>query len=367
MSAILCVSSMHLASLCPQSTKYSNASIRFMERTIQLFRRGLAARPLTKDNCESLMGTALLINYISWFDLGFLESAESTGHATRLNLAKDQLFFLSPSIVNIWFQAMPIFIDEGSVFTQMIFQNPRGNIEQFLGRRGEDPARFVEPFMKTWDASRHQIWGRMSNESTISGSIPYAPRLLFGLEAELSCHGSPSRAPKSASEENNKRQQLRHLRDAVTRVTSECATIRSLETSATLLLQSPRLSFERIIRRISPLLCCASLKSNPHALALADITPLEADIEHLFYGFPILCCGPLAKMIAEGDSRALVFLFHFYHAARILLCSNRCWWASNRSHVMEQLIFEELKSREVDVCLPSQHGEFMDVEMTSPK
>ncbi|UKZ78806.1 hypothetical protein TrVFT333_006551 [Trichoderma virens FT-333] len=146
MSAILCIAAMHLTTL------------------FQLFRKNLS-RPFTKDNCEALMGTALLINYISWFDLGFLDGERIASSGSRLDLAQDQLFLLSPGIVQVWFQAMPIFIDEGSVFTQMINQNPRFSIEEALVRRGEDPARFVEPFMQIWDDPRYQTWGCTATET----------------------------------------------------------------------------------------------------------------------------------------------------------------------------------------------------------
>ena len=80
--------------------------------------------------------------------------------------------------------------------------------------------------------------------------------------------------------------------------------------------------------------------------------PNEADIEQLFYGFPSLWSRPFAELMMKGDSRVLVFLFHFYRAARTLLAPERCWWASVRSAVMEELILEELKSRGLDVRLP---------------
>ncbi|KAJ4177901.1 hypothetical protein NW755_013590 [Fusarium falciforme] len=64
MSAILCVAAMHLTTLSPDSTKYSHASMQLMDKAVRLFRKNLS-HPFTKDNCEALMGTALLINYMS--------------------------------------------------------------------------------------------------------------------------------------------------------------------------------------------------------------------------------------------------------------------------------------------------------------
>ncbi|KAL6809642.1 putative C6 transcription factor [Trichoderma sp. SZMC 28015] len=352
MSAILCVAAMHLTTLCPQSTKYSHASIQLMAKTVQLFRKNLS-RPFTKDNCEALMGTALLINYISWFDLGFLDGETSSKSEARLDLTQDQLFLLSPGIVQVWFQAMPIFIDEGSVFTQMINQNPRLSIEEALVRRGEDPARFVEPFMRIWDDPRYQTWGCTATETTACGPMSYAWRLLGGLETELSCRSSLPRAPLPSSEGRDEKKKLVYIRDAVIRITTNYTSVDGPDTSLTIESQSARSSFENIIRRMSPLLCCASLKTAPETPTHSGIMPQDADIEQWFYGFPILCCGPFAKLMMRGDSRALAFLFHFYRAARILLAPKRCWWASVRSGIMEQLILTELKSRRLDACLRS--------------
>lgn len=235
----------------------------------------------------------------------------------------------------------------------MINQNPRLSIEEALVRQDEDPARFVEPFMKIWDDPRYQTWGCTATETAVHGPTSYAWRLLLGLETELSCRGSVPRAPPPLLEGRDEKKKLVYIRDAVIRITTNYTSVDEPDTSLTLESQSARSSFEKIIRRISPLLCCASLKTASDTPSNSGIMPQDSDIEQLFYGFAILCCGPFAKLMMRGDSRALVFLFHFYRAARILLDPKRCWWASIRSRVMEQLILTELKSRQLDVCLRS--------------
>ncbi|KAL7935931.1 putative C6 transcription factor [Trichoderma chlorosporum] len=358
MSAILCVAAMHLSNLCPQSTKYSQASMQLMAKTVRLFRKNLS-RPFTRDNCEALMGTALLINYISWFDVGyiswfdvgFLDSEGITNSSIRLDLAQDQLFLVSPGIVQVWFQAIPVFIDEGSVFTQILNQNPRLSIEQTLIRRGEDPARFVEAFMHIWDDSCYQTWGSTATETTVCGPTSYAWRLLLGLDTELLCRNSLPLTSLSPLDGQDEEKKMVQIRDAIIRITTNYTSVDEPDTSFTSESQFARSSFENLIRRLSPLLCCASLKKASNTPADPNTMPRDAEIEQLFYGFPILCCGPFAKLMMKGDSRALVFLFHFYRAARILLAPKRCWWASARSDVMEELILAELKSRRLDACL----------------
>lgn len=94
------------------------------------------------------MGTALLINYISWFDLGFLDTSPNTLPTVKLNMSQDQLFFLSPCIVQLWFQAITIFVDRASIFAEIIFHHSRLSIEEALRHRGVKPEHFVEPFIE---------------------------------------------------------------------------------------------------------------------------------------------------------------------------------------------------------------------------
>jgi hypothetical protein len=333
MSAILCVAALHLAFLCPDDTKYVHASMHLIIRTVQLFRKNLS-RPFTKDNCESLMGAALLINYISWSDLSFLHDIRADKKG--LDLEHDQLFLMSPGIVRLWFAAMPVFIDQGSVFVQLTRGDPRGRIERALIERGEDPARFVEPFMRMWDDDRLQTRNAgctLDREMGGDGPTSYAWRFLRGLERDLlPCRRNTLKCDGGHDEQNG----LLYLRDTVTKLTA------SLDYQP----ESSRSSFKYVIRRMSPLLCCAALLD-----ATGDEPTVEScatDIEQLFYGFPILCCGPVAELVSQKDSRTLVFLFHFYRAARMLLGGDRCWWASKRSDVMAKVILQEMQSRGID-------------------
>ncbi|KAF4443169.1 hypothetical protein F53441_11478 [Fusarium austroafricanum] len=335
---------MHLTTLKPQDSKYTEASLSLMNKTIQLFRSNMS-RPLTKENCEALMGTALLVNYISWFDLGFLDD-DST---SKLDLARDQLFFLTPGIVQLWFQSMPIFIEQGSIFTDLTRHSPRLKIEEALVKRGVDSEHFVKLFMDIWDDPRYQHKTSPGTKSTTEPTS-CAWRLLLGLQMELP-HCSPVASPEpSMCEIKNGQDKLAHLKDIVTGITSRYTSPDHPVTSVVVSLQSDRSVFETAVRRISPLLYCAALKSTSNTI-LPDITSLKGDIEQLIFGFPILCCGPLASLINEGDVRALVFLCHLYRAGRVLLPRERCWWAYRRCCVMERLILEVLEARDLGTDL----------------
>ncbi|KAF5606669.1 uncharacterized protein FSUBG_5855 [Fusarium subglutinans] len=212
MSAILCTSAMHLSYLCPHETRYKDASEHLMAKTVQLFRKNLS-RPLNKQNCEALMGTALLVNYISWFDLDFLHGQ------TKLDLSKDQLFFLTPGIIELWFRSMPIFIDQGSIFADVARHSPRFHIEQALVSWGHDPERFIDLFMAIWDDPRCQGENcpAKSDEPTSC-----AWRLLLGMENQIP-HPSPKSPPaeEGSCEEDTHNQSLTHLKEVITDVTDK--------------------------------------------------------------------------------------------------------------------------------------------------
>lgn len=345
MSAILCVAAMHLSTLCPQNPEYSHAAMQLMGKTIQLFRKNLS-RALTKYNCETLMGAALLVNYMSWFNIRFMDGTRTADSTADSYLAQDQLFLLSPGIIQLWFQAIPVFIDEGSVFAQIIYKDPRLKIEEMMRREGEDPARFVAPFMTIWDNPRYQSAGCTTADAY--GSTTYAWRLLLGLDTELPCRGFSRYTGVSVLREPDESNTLLRFKEAIRKVTTNYTYTDQLNTSVVSPSHLIRSSFANIVRRLSPLLCCASFKCLQNTKSPGPVESLEEDIEQLFYGFPILCCGPFVELIIKRDSRALVFLFHFYRAARILLPAKKCWWAYHRSCSLQRLLWKELSIRGID-------------------
>jgi len=167
------------------------------------------------------------------------------------------------------------------------------------------------------------------------------------LEKENSWHKECSQPrPASLSESHNDERILMHVKDVVTTMCIKCSSEDSVVPS-----NSPRSLFTYIIRRLSPLLCYASLATSTSNAGGYSSLAQQSDIEQLLFGFPILCCGPFAKSIFEEDSRALVILLQFYHVVGKLLPPNRRWWAHTRSCLMEELIIKELECRGVNFCL----------------
>lgn len=362
MSAILCIATMHLTALRPHVPKYAQMAMRMMTKSLGLFRRSLS-EPFTKSNCDALLGTAILVTYMSWCDLGFLSEQHAEG-LPRLDLSQDYLLLLSPGVVEVWMQAMPILINNRSVFISMIHQHPRLNIEAAVTKRGHDPARFTEQFMTIWDDPRYQTTGlpdaMEKDKQLFRMPMPRAWHLLAGLEAQFSPdHFDPS--IMSHPEKDQCQLLVEALQQTVAAVDSSRAGMAgcpfaaasatdSMSTGALVTSnthQVDKKAFREIVRKLSPLLSCIT----PPSVLLNPPASLEADMERLIYALPILCCGPNAKLAMKGDSRALVVLFHLYHVASVLLNKERGWWAGARGGKLKDAIREELKSRGLGVCL----------------
>ncbi|KJR86138.1 uncharacterized protein SPSK_02424 [Sporothrix schenckii 1099-18] len=390
MWAILCTASCHLAALAPQDPRYagpSPASLPFLPKAIGLFRQNLA-RPFTKSNADALMGCALLMNYIAWTNLTFLDG---DGNASGgLDLSHDPLFLLSPGVRHVYTQAMPIFMAEQSVFLTIAHEHPRRNIEAALARHGHDPTRFVEPFMRCWDSPEFQECrgpdgvASAQSSSTTSTSSTSSPAmrpsrtstswLLFTeFEYELAWERIAKLLTTSSTANNT--------RDTPPETTTDGSNTKSLcqcplQKFKTLFMMpadpqpepvpvapmelvdpqqtAARTGYERVACCLSPLLCCAALSASGLSSSAKgdDAWWCTADSRRLFFTIPLLCSGPFLQPIVQGDARALLLLFHFYRAARIVMAATEeAWWARERSRVMEDRIGTELRKRGFTACL----------------
>lgn len=365
MSTILCVSATHLATMTPNNVKYNRAKNQLLTKSLRLLRLNLS-RPFTKHICDALAGTTVLINYISWCHLDFLsepntQQSPETNESSSLDLSQDQLFLLSPGVLQVYLQGLPVFMEEDSVFLQIGRQHPRIDIEKVLISRGEDPTRFIKPFMKMFDDPQFQT----SHTSWDSSGIyePFRRTWAFLNELEVHMGQNPYSCSHAASSESAETLALYHdttiegMRDALLKLHADHGLATPQSQSGVLALglkfaMPQRTAFERVARRLSPVLCClatprVSAEVSSHSTAM----PKRADLQRLLFTFPVFCCGPMLEMIAKGDARALVLLFHFYRAVRVLLPTEETWWAAERSRRLEGLILAELEGRGYKDCL----------------
>ncbi|UNI19825.1 hypothetical protein JDV02_005975 [Purpureocillium takamizusanense] len=359
MSTVLCLAVTHLTALRPQQdAKYANASARLLSKSLRLLRQNLS-RAFTKDTCNAIVGTAILVNYISWCHLDFLDGQRNDDADTALDLSRDQLILLSPGVLQVFFQALPVFVAEKSDFLTIVHQHPRLNIEDALRKRGVDPARFVQPFMAIYDDPNYQTRGPIRTEKTTSWADPslHSWRFLMGLETELSSNDSTQHtdAERVANSLRVAAENSRARNGPVVEGKNRDIIVSSCGRSELSVLppdDSVRTAYELVARRLSTLLSCALLPPVGDDDVHPTAVPSRADVQRFFFVFPILCSGTFAQMAVDGDARALVLLFHFYRAARTLLAGvGQGWWAAERSRVLEALLLRELESRGLSACL----------------
>lgn len=412
MWAILCTATCHLYTLTPQDPRYAGRSLQFLPKSLCLFRQNLS-RPFTKENPEPLMGCSILMNYISWANLDFLDGPD--GDASEgLDLSRDQLLLLSPGVRHVYTQAMPIFMAEQSVFLSVAFQHPRLNIEAMLTRHGENPNRFFEPLLRCWDSPRFQeqrprekpggtapaariswllftelefqmAWERivkllatsMQAAAVAAGGTKPAPTIAPCTTTTTSSSSSPTNDSRSGTPASAFVQPFLKKIAADSNPSSRWQCPFKMprgspdaEPLDQQRLAAARTGYELVARCLSPILCCIlSTATDPFASldesagreqqelgSSGDMctVPRQADFRRLFFAIPVLCNGPFLQTIFRGDSRALLLLFHFYRAARILLPTKESWWAHERSRVMEGLILKELRNRGLVACLRSR-------------
>lgn len=356
MCTILCLAATHLSTLRPQLPRYSHVALQLLGKSASLFGEKLSS-PVTAQNSEALIATSILMQYISWSHVEFLEEqGKFPNHKEHssliMELSRDPLLQLSSGVRGIIFEAYPILWGSGSVFLSACLYSPRSAIEEAILQRGEDPNRFVDHFMAIWDDPRYQAPPPEKQEELPRQSSA-SPRLDVFTDGEM----LPGYACLRA--------RLNYVCAAFKTLTHGacykpspqgkgslgCVHAGRAETeivSASLEHTNPdprRIAFERVARRLSLLFCLVSLSASAGQSPPQSLTHLQPDIERCFFTFPVLCGAIFRDLALQGDSRALVMLCHFYRAARILLTSSTSWWARQRSHLIESLILRELISR----------------------
>jgi hypothetical protein len=69
-------------------------------------------------------------------------------------------------------------------------------------------------------------------------------------------------------------------------------------------------------------------------------TPLLPGLVRYIFTFPVMCRGSFALMFQQSDPHALLLLYHFYRAVRILLPTDECWWTYKRAAPSETVLKE---------------------------
>ncbi|KAI1179957.1 hypothetical protein F4777DRAFT_598932 [Nemania sp. FL0916] len=313
MCAILCLAATHLSTLRPQDSRYSDAALQLLGKSAFLFNEQLSS-PVTARNSEALLAVSILMHYISWSHVGYVEKLERASNAesssiSAAHLLDDPLLQLSFGVRALHYETFHILDGSGSVFLATALYSPRYAIEEAIMQQGGNPWQFVDYFMDILNNARHQS-PEHENQNDPSSHKTIQLRCKYG---------------------------ARYGHDI------------SITSSDPL-----RLAFEDVAKRLSLLFCLVPMSTSTKVAESQNFTHLQPDIERLFFSFPVHYSGTLRDMALQGDPAALIVLCHFYRAARILLTSPKTWWARRRSRIIESLILRDLTTRGLETCILSE-------------
>lgn len=257
-------------------------------RSLSLFRQVLSAN-LTAINLDAFIATSILIQFEVWTSTDFV-STQDEG-VLSFDPSRDRIFSLCSDMKQVFLKTVPFWLDQPSIFMPQIAHNPRNTLLDASHRWSSTVVDFQDHF------SYQQALTLESLDIPIS-NVPDTE--LAGLQDHL-CKSEELSNPA--------------LEGYKTVVTELCLIISFLSDA----------NFSDSISSESPLL---------------------PDLARYVFSFPVLCRGQFASMIQQRDPHALLVLYHFYRAVKILLPPDKCWWARDRASLSE-IILREWLARDI--------------------
>jgi hypothetical protein len=369
MSAILCLSATHLAISHPQPSRYSRSALQLWTKSASLMRDKLS-RPIETDSVEKLIGASILMQYIAWSHIEFLDEQQhysSRSHSSScINISQDPLFNLSSGVKDLYFEAFPALWGSHSAFLSTGLYSPRLVIEQTLEEHGLNPGAYVAFFTKIWNDPHFRDSSTSSLEQ--KDQPPSLPSSSSLDKFEVFLNSGRAHGPQSLQERLSSmvgvfrilsgctiNDSPPHLPEEHDGRTVPPYTVSPSPPSQQDLSDAQRTAFQFVSRGVSIAMCLASIISTSaissdsgEKTSSTALTQLQPDIERYLFSLPIICIGTFRDLAFQGDARALVVLLHFYRATQILLTGARGWWAHERCRVMQNLIWRHLRAKGLD-------------------
>ncbi|KAJ5216650.1 uncharacterized protein N7498_003057 [Penicillium cinerascens] len=285
MHSILFLAARHLSVLVPNDPRYSTAAIAHLSQASRLYRQALSER-FTEANIDALLCTGILLYYDAWMNVDFVSmGTDSVG--LSLEFAKDHLFTLSPGMSQIFLTAIPLMTRKPSTFINGVLHQPSRTVQEALTTFRLDASQYLYFFAQWYDTAldhRALTLPRLSQP----GGADQSRRLTFEYRYE------PTDDPLEA--------------------------------------------YMAVVCRLSNILAVLPDAREGSRSLLEDDPSLVDDVSRLFLTFPMLCHAPFIQMLRERDPRALLLMYHFYRAAKILLPEDKCWWAAKRADLLQRAL-----------------------------
>ncbi|KAH0432392.1 C6 transcription factor [Colletotrichum camelliae] len=148
MTAMLATSARHLSVLRPDEPVYNEATLTLLSRSCAGFSAALSQED-GREKHNPLFFTAMLIHYLTWCNLDFLEDEEMPANGRRLDLKGDQLFLLS-SGVRVFLSSTRA-QGPDSIFANMSSISQCSALETIVASQGMDCDGIVTDFMRRFD------------------------------------------------------------------------------------------------------------------------------------------------------------------------------------------------------------------------
>ncbi|KAH8886054.1 hypothetical protein GQ53DRAFT_845159 [Thozetella sp. PMI_491] len=285
MNAVLSVGARHLATLQPEDPTYPTAATSHLCRALSGFRQELSG-DFASMNADAFVATSTLLQYEIWATAS--SDMPPCTDAMGFDPSRDRIFAFSSVLKTVFLKSVPMLSAQSSVLLPHMRVDMGDKLAEAVGVSNRKLGQYQDFF------SYHR---------------PIKPdRLHIPLSSDQDGDNVPvMQGPWVVHPEKS-----RHISDPKEAV------------------------YAPVIARL-----CVILSFLPEAgsRCLVDTaSPLFPVLARYIFCFPVTCCGPFAALIQNRDPHALLMLYHFYRAARILLPPSECWWAHERAAVSEVLL-----------------------------
>lgn len=297
MHAMLCESARHLSYLFPDEQKYAIAATTHLTKTLSLYCDNLSSK-FTPSNVDAFMITTTLLAMEMWSNAEFAV-LEPDG-TMSYDPFKDHLFQHSVGILHVFLSCVPLSVHKQSSLMPYIKYSSRTALVNAAKLSKYSFEKFRQFF----------AYNRPINPSLLSIPLPFIRNSDLTPESSLAVE-VPKLAEIDPSTSKEEGYSLKGYYGVVDRL-------------------------------------CLILSFLPEAQngEREPLSPeLTKNLSRYLIIFPLLCDQQFVSMVRHGDFHAMVLLYHFYRAVRILVPSTEHWWAQRRASlaetVMEQGILRE--------------------------
>lgn len=279
-NAILCISARHLSVLLPEDSSYSTTAAAHLGHALSQFRHRLSG-DFKSTHIDAFIATSLLLQYEIWTSIDDYSSPQDD--SISFGMPRDRIFAFCSSLKKMFLNCVPMICDQPSVFMPYITHDSRNVLIE---------------------------------TAEISHNTLTAYQTIFSYERPLSANSFSPRISHTQGTNLATSEEWQHSTLNTTEIASPIDNC-----------------YKPIVTQLCLILSFLPESQPPNSIDLRF--PMIPELVKHIHSFPVICHGCFNSMIQQGDPHALLLLFHFYRAVRILIPENECWWVHRRARVSE--------------------------------